>query len=169
MKRTALLSVVLMTLSATPAFAHPGHDVQSGFLHPFTGADHLLAMLAVGAWGAMLGGRAIWALPASFMAAMIGGAFAAWAGITIPLTETVILASVVVLAAVLLLRLRMPAWSAMSLVAIFAVAHGYAHASEAAQGASLMIYGAGFVAATALLHALGAMAVVVARTRRAHA
>ena len=75
MKRIALIATLIL-VSATPAFAHAGHGIASGFLHPFLGWDHLIAMLAVGAWGATLGARAIWAVPAAFVSAMIvGGAF----------------------------------------------------------------------------------------------
>src|SRR5436190_22457583 len=97
MKRIALVATLVL-VSATPAFAHAGHGISSGFLHPFLGWDHLLAMLAVGAWGATLGARAIWVVPLAFLSAMIVGGVTGMSGIEIPFVETMILASVVVLA-----------------------------------------------------------------------
>ena len=88
MKRIALIATLIL-VTATPAFAHAGHGIASGFLHPFLGWDHLIAMLAVGAWGATLGARAIWAVPAAFVSAMIvGGAFG-MAGTELPFIQTV--------------------------------------------------------------------------------
>ena len=82
MKRTALIATLVL-VSATPAFAHAGHGIASGFLHPFLGWDHLIAMLAVGAWGATLGNRAIWVVPAAFVSAMIVGGVFGMAGVLI--------------------------------------------------------------------------------------
>jgi len=166
MKRTALLAITFSIVFASPVLAHAGHDMQSGFLHPLTGLDHLLAMLAVGAWGAMLGGRAIWAVPASFMTAMLLGAVAASGGAAIPLAEVMIATSAVLLGALLLLRTRMPLLPAMALVAVFAVFHGYVHAIEAVNEADLLTYASGFMAATALLHALGAAVALLGLSRR---
>ena len=116
MKRIALIATLVL-VSATPAFAHAGHGIASGFLHPFLGWDHLIAMLTVGAWGATLGGRAIWAVPAAFVSAMIvGGAFG-MAGIEVPFVETMILASVLVLAGLAIARVKLPVWSGMPLSA----------------------------------------------------
>jgi urease accessory protein len=156
MKRIALI-VTLTLLSASPAFAHAGHGITSGFLHPFLGWDHLAAMLAVGAWGATLGARAIWAVPAAFVSMMIVGGGFGMAGIEIPFVETMILASVLVLAAFVVARVKMPLWSGMAIVGLFALAHGYAHGSELPEGANAWVFGMGFVTATALIHALGAM------------
>ena len=97
MKRIALIATLIL-VSATPAFAHAGHGIASGFLHPFFGWDHLIAMLAVGAWGATLGARAMWAVPAAFVSAMIVGGLFGMSGIEVPFVETMILASVLVLA-----------------------------------------------------------------------
>lgn len=137
MKR--LLPVLLM-LAPSVAMAHPGH---SGFLHPFTGLDHVLAMTGVGLWAAMNGGKARWALPGAFLAAMaVGGAVGGMA------VEPVILASVILLDAAVTLALRAPLWAALPLVALFGYAHGAAHGIEGA-------YGLGMLASTALLHGLG--------------
>ncbi len=161
MKRIALIATLIL-VSATPAFAHAGHGIASGFLHPFLGWDHLIAMLAVGAWGATLGGRAIWAVPAAFVTAMIvGGAFA-MTGVEVPFVETMIMASVLVLAALAILRVELPVASGMAVAGLFALAHGYAHGAEIPAGTSAWVFGAGFVTATSLIHALGAVAALTA-------
>ena len=157
MKRIALF-VTLSLLSATPAFAHAGHGIGSGFMHPFLGWDHLLAMLAVGAWGATLGTRAVWAVPAAFVAMMIVGGGLAMTGVNLPFVEVMILASGFVLAGFAIARVKMPLWSGMAIVGLFALAHGHAHGAEMPALANAWIYGAGFVAATSLIHALGAIA-----------
>ena len=129
-------SAVAMLLP-TAAFAHTGigphtHSAfGSGFLHPFLGADHLLAMLAVGLFAAMTGGRARWAYPASFVAAMILGGFLGFEGAALPVIEPTILASVVVLGAAIAFALRPPLALACGVIALFGMAHGYAHGLEA--------------------------------------
>lgn len=157
MKRIALIATLTL-LSATPAFAHAGHGITSGFLHPFLGWDHLAAMLAVGAWGATLGARAIWAVPLAFVSAMMVGGLLGMSGVELPFVETLILASVLVLAGFVIARVKMPVWSGMAIVGLFALAHGFAHGAEMPALANAWIYGAGFVAATSLIHALGAVA-----------
>lgn len=165
MKRIALIATLVL-ISATPAFAHAGHGIASGFLHPFLGWDHLIAMLAVGAWAATLGNRAIWAVPAAFVSAMILGGTFGMADIEVPFVETMILASVLVLAALAIARVKLPVWSGMAIVGLFALAHGYAHGAEIPEGASAWLFGAGFVAATSLIHALGAvMALAVMKVK----
>jgi urease accessory protein len=157
MKRIALIATLIL-ISATPAFAHAGHGITSGFLHPFLGWDHLIAMLAVGAWGATLGARAIWAVPLAFVSAMIIGGVVGMSGIELPFVETMVLVSVLVLAGFVVVRVKMPIWSGMAIVGLFAMAHGYAHGAEMPVLAIAWVYGAGFVAATSLIHALGAIA-----------
>ena len=157
MKRIALIATLIL-VSATPAFAHAGHGIASGFLHPFLGWDHLIAMLAVGAWGATLGVRAMWAVPAAFVSAMIVGGLFGMSGIEVPFVETMILASVLALAGFAVARVKMPIWSGMAIVGLFALAHGFAHGTEMPALSSAWIYGAGFVAATSLIHLLGAIA-----------
>jgi urease accessory protein len=165
MKRIALIATLIL-VSATPAFAHAGHDIASGFLHPFLGWDHLIAMLAVGAWGATLGARAVWAVPAAFVSAMIVGGLLGMVGLELPLAETTILASILVLVGFVIARVKMPAWSGMAVVGLFALAHGFAHGAEIPAGANAWVFGAGFVAATSLIHALGAlMALAVIRMK----
>jgi urease accessory protein len=157
MKRIALIATLIL-ISATPAFAHAGYGITSGFLHPFLGWDHLIAMLAVGAWGATLGARAIWAVPLAFVSAMIIGGVVGMSGIELPFVETMVLVSVLVLAGFVVVRVKMPIWSGMAIVGLFAMVHGYAHGAEMPVLANAWVYGAGFVAATSLIHALGAIA-----------
>ena len=157
--RRALLATALL-LVPTLACAHPGlpghaHDLASGFAHPLSGLDHLLAMVGVGLFAAQLGGRALWLVPASFVAMMAAAGLAGMSGIALPLTETGIALSIVVLGGAIALRLTLPVAAAMALVGFFAIFHGYAHGLETPETASGLLYGAGFVAATALLHGLG--------------
>jgi urease accessory protein len=157
--RRAVLAASLVLMPSL-ALAHPGipghtHDLASGFMHPIGGLDHVLAMVAVGLFAAQLGGRALWLVPASFVAAMTAADIAGMSGIALPLTETGIALSVIVLGGAIALRLAMPVAAAMALVGFFAIFHGYAHGIETPQTASGLLYGLGFVAATALLHGLG--------------
>jgi urease accessory protein len=163
MHRTALrigaaLFAAATILAPTVASAHPGHDgtdLVHGFLHPLGGVDHIIAMVAVGLLAARLGGRALWLVPASFVMAMAAAGVAGMVGIALPYAEAGIAISVVVLGVVAVFGLAMPVAAAMGLVAFFAVFHGYAHGIEMPETASGLAYGAGFVAATALLHAAG--------------
>src|SRR5216683_2352915 len=143
MSRTICLSLLLLAI-AGPALAHPGHE-GSGFLHPFTGIDHLLVTRKP---------ALSFLVPASFLEMMAVGAAAGFAGIKLPLAEAAILASVFVIGGLLMGGARMPAASAMAVVGLFALFHGYAHALEApatAAGAYIL----GFLSATALLQGLG--------------
>ena len=154
MKRIAIATTALF---ATPALAHVGpeaHGVLAGAAHPFAGADHVLAMVAVGLWAASLGGRAVAAVPAAFVAAMLAGFGLALAGVRLPVVEPVVLASVVVLGLAVAMAVRPAPALAAALVGGFALFHGHAHGSELG-GAGALAFGAGFVAATALLHAVG--------------
>jgi urease accessory protein len=157
--RRALLATALV-LVPTLAFAHPGlpghtHGFADGVLHPLTGIDHILAMVAVGLFAAQLGGRALWLVPASFVAVMAAAGVAGMNGVTLPMTEAGIALSIVALGAVIALRISMPVAAAMTMVGFFAVFHGYAHGAEAPDNVSGFLYGMGFVAATAMLHAAG--------------
>ncbi len=154
MRRMICLTALL--LAASPALAHPGHEA-SGFLHPFTGIDHLMVMVGVGMWAAMLAVRkpsAALLLPGTFLAMMAIGAAAGFAGIKLPLVEAVILASVFVIGGLLIGAVRMPSVWAMALVGLFAAFHGYAHALEAPAD-SAGTYILGFLVATALLQGVG--------------
>jgi urease accessory protein len=165
------LAAAILALAPVAASAHPGHDgagLVHGFMHPLSGYDHIIAMVAVGLLAARLGGRALWLVPASFVAAMTVAGLAASTGVALPYLEIGIVASVVVLGAVALFGVAMPIAAAMGLVGFFAVFHGYAHGVEMPETASAVAYGAGFVAATAMLHAVGiGLGLAIGRSRRA--
>jgi urease accessory protein len=155
----ALLTTLLIALPGS-ALAHTGHGSVSGFgaglLHPFTGLDHVLAMVAVGLLGVQIGGRAIWALPLAFMSVMLSCAAAAQAGLLpLPGVEFGILLSVLVLGGLVAFGRPLPQVLALGLVALFAVFHGHAHGAEAPATASGLLYGVGFFGATGMLHASG--------------
>jgi urease accessory protein len=159
MKRLTLGA--LMAVLAGPALAHTGHGDASGFLHglwhPIFGPDHLLAMLAVGLWSGFVLPRRFWAGAAAFMGAMAAGAGLSWAGIGFPMVETVIVASVVAFGLLTIVSRRGQAgWItglSLATIAVFASAHGHAHATEAAGNA--FAYLAGFLISTAALHLAG--------------
>jgi urease accessory protein len=167
-RQLARLSASLAALAAlaVPALAHTGHapvfGFASGFLHPLMGVDHVLAMVAVGMLAALLGGRALWLVPGSFVGAMLLGGALGLSGVALPLVEAAILASVVVLGIAVASGRRMPVSAAMALVAAFAVFHGHAHGTEMPAAASALSYALGFVSATALLHAFGIAAGIMA-------
>jgi urease accessory protein len=138
--------------------AHPGHS-HAGFVagaaHPLSGLDHLLAMIAVGLWAVQLGGRALWAVPASFVSIMVAGGALGMAGLPLPGVEQGILASVFVLGLLIATAARVPLYASMLIVGAFALFHGFAHGAEMPATAAGLGYGAGFAVATALLHAVG--------------
>lgn len=139
------------------ALAHSGvgvGDAASGFLHPLTGADHLLAMVAVGLWASQLGRPGLW-LPVCFPLLMVVGAAIGRSGMFVPGTEAMIAGSLLVLGAAVVLAWRAPVGTAAVIVGGFAMFHGYAHGMEIPAGASPAVYAAGFVVATALLHGVG--------------
>ncbi|WP_217476206.1 HupE/UreJ family protein [Stutzerimonas stutzeri] len=155
-KNIAIAAALL--LSPAFAFAHPGHDhtgVLSGIAHPLFGLDHLLAMLAVGLWAAQQQGTARWALPLTFVATMLLGGLVGFAGVVIPLMETGIAGSVLALGLLVALAVRPPLAVAAGLTALFAASHGVAHGLELPALSSPWGYAAGFVVATAALHAGG--------------
>lgn len=153
----AIMGVAL----TSPAWAHTGVGLHShsgfiaGFFHPLMGLDHELAMLGVGVWAVQLGKRAIWLVPAAFVAVMVVGAVLGIMGAPLPMVEFGIGGSVLVIGGLIAFGARMPVALAMSLVGAFALFHGHAHGTELPGFAHPAAYGAGFVAATALLHAAG--------------
>lgn len=153
-------------LQAAPALAHSGpphvHSMAAGFAHPFTGFDHLLAMLAVGLWAGVNRGRTLWAWPAAFVALMLAGAAVGAAGVALPLVEPGILLSLIVLGFAVAASVRAPGWLGAVVIGAFALLHGHAHGAELPAGASVAGYGAGFAIATALLHSIGVMTAVAA-------
>ena len=157
MKKIILSAIALLAMSGL-AEAHTGHGATGffhGFIHPFTGYDHITAMVAVGLFAAIIGGRARYLVPLSFVAMMMAGAALALAGFQVPFVETGITASMFVLGGVVVLRWRAPVVVAMTLCGFFAVFHGFAHGAEMPVEATGFEYGAGFVIATAILHAIG--------------
>lgn len=146
-------------LFAGTASAHTGDHAVAGFAsglaHPFLGLDHLLAMIAVGLWAAQQGGRALWAVPATFVGAMVLGGFVAWTRGTLPQVEAGIALSVLVLGLLIATRQQSTVPVGMALAASFALFHGYAHGLEMPQAASPFQYALGFVLGTAALHAAG--------------
>ena len=151
---TAALTMVPALASAhtgvgsTLGFAH-------GFGHPIGGIDHILAMVAVGIFAANLGGRALWAVPLTFMALMAVGGALGIAGMPLPFVEVGIALSIVVLGLVVAVRYEWPVAAAMTLVGLFAIVHGHAHGTEMPVDASGAAYALGFVLATGLLHIVG--------------
>jgi urease accessory protein len=160
--RTALKLGALTLAGAllpTAALAHTGIGAAGGFAHgfwhPVGGLDHVLAMVAVGAFAVRLGGRAVWLVPAAFVAMMAVGGFAGLEGVPLPLVETAIALSVVVLGLAVAFQWKLPVAAASALVGLFAIFHGHAHGSEMPVDASGLTYAAGFMLATASLHVAG--------------
>lgn len=159
-----------MLVAARAALAHEagaaaGAGFVAGFRHPFSGIDHVLAMLAVGMWGAQLGPPAIWALPVAFPVVMAFGGVAGILGIPFPPVEVGIALSVVVLGGAIALDRRPPLAMAMTVVAFFALFHGYAHGTELPQQSGAVAYSAGFVVATGLIHVTGILIGFVSEIR----
>jgi len=149
----------LTAFASGPASGHAGTGLAGGFnmgfAHPLTGVDHLLAMIAVGLWGAVLGRPLIYALPVVFPGVMVLGAVLGMLAIPLPSTELGIALSVVVLGTCIALSVRAPVWAAALIVGTFALFHGYAHGRELPSAANPLGYSAGFVLATGLLHVFG--------------
>ena len=152
---------VAIPLLLTPgvALAHPGFGpavgFSHGFAHPFSGIDHLVTMVAVGMLAARLGGRALWLVPMSFLVVMACGGAIGASGIELPFVEVAIAISLVVLGAIIFARVDMPISAAMGLVGLIALFHGHAHGAEMPASESGLAYAAGFLLATASLHAAG--------------
>lgn len=158
-RRISIAVLAALAAGTGPALAHtglPGHEhggFAAGLVHPVGGFDHLIAMLAVGIWAALIGKgdtSKVWMLPAAFLAVMIAGAGAGFAGLQLPLVETGIAASVLALGLMIVTRMEFPAGFAVGLVGLFALYHGHAHGAEAAGG--IAAYMAGFALVTASLH-----------------
>lgn len=153
-----LASLILLALPVA-ASAHTGVGDTSGFLagfgHPVGGADHLLAMVAVGMWAAQLGGRALWAIPGTFVVVMLAGGALGIAGTPLPYVEQGILVSVLVLGMLISAATRVSLTAGALIVGVFAVFHGHAHGTEIPSATAALAYSAGFAVATALLHGTG--------------
>lgn len=161
------LFAILLPFYATAAFAHAETGVAgglvSGLLHPILGFDHLVAMVAVGLWGAQLGKPAIWLLPITFPIVMALGALAGVAGLPLPFVEIGIASSALVLGLMVALCLRPPFWAAAVMVGLFALFHGHAHGMEVPSAVNPLAYGVGFVTSTGLLHLAGILIGVLVR------
>lgn len=156
------LALALLILLPTAALAHTGVGDTSGFLHgfehPVGGIDHILAMVAVGVFAFVLGGRALWLVPLSFVGIMVVGFLLGVGGVNLPFVELGIALSSVVIGGLAALGRPMPVAAAMALVGVFAVFHGHAHGAEMPEDAGGLLYAGGLIVATALLHAVGVIA-----------
>jgi urease accessory protein len=157
------IATALLGASSLPAFAHitgeAHHSFSAGFTHPIFGADHVLAMVAVGLWASQIASHntqktALWAVPLAFVSFMAFGFIMAAFGINLPFVEPAILASVIALGLLVAIATRMPTSAASAIVSAFALFHGYAHGTEM-HGANAVEFGIGFIAATMLLHVAG--------------
>jgi urease accessory protein len=151
--------MLIAIVAAAPALAHTGGSIASGLwsglTHPLLGADHVIAMAAVGLWGAVLGAPAIWRLPIVFPLVMAAGGVLGILGVPLRGIEIGVAVSAVVLGLSVALKLRPPLWAATILVGTFAIFHGHAHGAELPKGADAMAYAIGFVLATGFLHLCG--------------
>jgi urease accessory protein len=158
-RRSAQALALLAALWAQAACAHvlkgEAYGFLTGFLHPISGLDHVLAMVAVGLWGAQLGAPAIWMLPVAFPLVMAMGGMLGFLGVPVPGVEYGIAASAIMLGAAVACEARPPIVVAGLLVGFFAIFHGHAHGTELPAGQSALLYSMGFVIATGCLHALG--------------
>lgn len=159
MKRLLVMST--LAVLAGPVMAHTGAEhsngMMAGLAHPLGGLDHILAMVAVGVLAMQLGGRALWALPASFIGMMLVGGALGMTGVALPAMELGILGSVLVLGVVIALGRQISLRAAAPLVGFFAVFHGFAHGAEMPMAMSGLEYALGFAAATAVLHGAGVL------------
>jgi len=157
--RAALAFLPLLIVLPSLAFAHTEEGVVggfiSGFLHPIYGPDHVVAMVAVGMWGAFLRNPAIWLLPVVFPLVMAFGGALGVIGMPLPLVEVGIAASAIVLGLMVLLAVRPPLWVAAVLVGAFGIFHGHAHGTELPDASNPLSYAIGFVLATGLMHIAG--------------
>ena len=153
------LAAVLTIFFASVAQAHTGEGINtgfaSGFWHPIYGWDHVVAMVAVGLWGAFLGAPSIWILPVVFPLVMAFGGSLGVLGVPLPMIETGIALSGVVLGLLIFFAVKAPIWVAAIVVGFFAIFHGHAHGTELPDAFSPYGYAVGFVIATGLLHAVG--------------
>jgi urease accessory protein len=155
MKKNILFAIAALVAS-TSAFAHPGHGMASGFaaglMHPLTGWDHLLVMLSLGIWAARRPQGQGWQLPVVFVLAMAAAALTAMTWLSVSMAELLVVASVLLMGALLLADIKMSRSVQLAGVAVIAAAHGYLHGVELGNHWAAL---AGMVLATALLHGLG--------------
>lgn len=151
---SALLALIPLTASAHTGMG-PGFGLTAGFTHPFSGLDHMLAMIAVGIWAIQMGGRSAWMVPLAFVSVMVLGGVVAFAGFHLPFVEQGIAASVIFLGLLILTATHLSTGVSASVVAFFALFHGFAHGSEMLLPEHALIYSTGFVLGTGLLHGAG--------------
>lgn len=153
----ALLALWLISTEVAQAHLTSGESggFAAGFEHPWSGWDHIIAMIAVGLWGAQLGAPALWLLPVAFPLVMAVGGFLGLIGVHLPGVEIGIALSAVALGAAVGLEVRPPLWIAAVLVGAFGLFHGHAHGAELPPGGDALLYSIGFVVATGTLHAVG--------------
>jgi urease accessory protein len=158
-KRTTGALALLLTMAAAPALAHTGHGSVEGFsqglMHPLTGLDHILAMVAVGFWAGLVGGGARLAYPAAFLGTMVLAGIWGMSGAALPGVEIGIAMSVVMLGLAITFNLSPPLAAGTLACGLFAIFHGFAHGAELPENASGLGYALGFVIATAALHGVG--------------
>jgi urease accessory protein len=163
--RLKLALAALLTLAPSIALAHTGvgieHDLAHGFMHPLGGLDHILAMLAVGVFAYVLGGRALYLVPLAFVSMMVVGFLLGMGGLQLPFVELGIALSSVVIGGAAAFGKPIKTVIAAALVGVFAVFHGLAHGAEMPLASSGLDYALGFVAATGLLHLAGIAAALV--------
>lgn len=169
MKRCCCVAMSLLVLAPSLAWAHAevgiAQGLLSGFKHPIFGTDHLVAMVAVGLWGAQLGAPAIWLLPIIFPLVMAIGGVVGVIGAPLPLPDLFIAVSALVLGGAVACGLRAPLGIACTLVGVFAVFHGYSHGVGLRGAENATGYAVGFVVATGLLHLVGISTGLITRWR----
>lgn len=157
--RIAFAAAIAALVLPTAAMAHVGAGSTSSFAagldHPISGLDHITAMVAVGLWAALKGGRALWVWPAVFIGVMLAGAGLGVAHVPLPFVEQGILASVLVLGLLVALAVDLPVAAGAAIIGVFALLHGHAHGTEVAGGVGGLEFMLGFVLSTAGLHAIG--------------
>ena len=158
-RQTALGAAAMTAFMSSSAWAHIGAGETGGFTsglhHPVSGLDHILAMVAVGLWGAQLGAPALWMLPVAFPMMMAVGGMLGLMGIPLPGAEVGIALSAIVLGIMVLAEARPKLAIALCIVAFFAIFHGHAHGTELPEGENGLLYSIGFVIATGCLHGVG--------------
>lgn len=158
MRYSRVLAMLAALALPTVARAHVGLHADgtlAGLAHPFSGLDHVLAMVAVGVWASALGGKARWIVPAAFVTVMAAGGLLGISGVALPMVETAIAVSVTVLGLLVAFEVRVPTPAAAAIVGICALFHGHAHGAELPAMSNAIGYVAGFLAATVTLHAAG--------------
>ncbi len=159
MRQKIVKIIMLLSLLPGMALAHTGVGETTGFMHgvghPIGGADHLLAMIAVGIWAAQIGGRALWVVPCTFVGVMIFGGILGFSGVPVPFIEQGILLSVLILGVLIAGAFKLPLVYSAMIVGLFAIFHGHAHGAEMPAAITAASYTLGFALATAILHLAG--------------